>query len=70
MFVEAQLPRAQWPIGCMVKVHRSDDGRVRSADVDIKGHIFTRPVVQLVMLPALPSAEEDPPLTSRPSKTD
>lgn len=70
MLVEAQLPRSQWPIECLVKVHRCDDGCVRSADDDIKGHIFTWPVVQFVMLPALPSAEEDPPLTSKASKTD
>ena len=70
MLVEPQLPRAQWPVGRVVKVHRSDDGGVRSADVNIKGHIFTRPVARLVMLPALPPGEEDPPLTPRPPKMD
>ena len=70
MLVEPQLPRAQLPIGHVVKVHRSDDDCVRSADVNIKGHILTRPVAQLVRLPALPSAEDDLPLTSKPPKTD
>lgn len=70
MLVEPQLPRAQWPVGRVVNVHRSDDGCVRSADVNIKGHIFTRPVARLVILPALPSGEKDPPPRSRPSETD
>lgn len=70
MLVEPQLPRAQWPVGRVVKVHRSDDGCVRSADVNIKGHIFTRPVARLVMLPALPPGEEDPPPISIPPKTE
>ena len=68
LLVEPQLPRAQWPVGRVVKVHRSDDGCVRSADVNIKGHTFTRPVARLVRLPALPPGEEDPPPTSRPPK--
>ncbi|XP_057688209.1 uncharacterized protein LOC130913548 [Corythoichthys intestinalis] len=58
MIVEPQLPRASWPIGQVTKVHRSDDGCIRSADVDVKGHVYTRPVARLVSLPALPSGEE------------
>ncbi|KAG1926322.1 guanine nucleotide-binding protein G(I)/G(S)/G(O) subunit gamma-2 [Pimephales promelas] len=59
MLVDPQLPRALWPIGHVTKIHRSDDGCIRSADVDIKGHVYTRPVARLVMLPALPSGEDD-----------
>lgn len=59
MLVDPQLPRALWPIGHVTKVHRSDDGCIRSADVDIRGHVYTRPVARLVMLPALPSGEDD-----------
>ncbi|XP_077396826.1 uncharacterized protein LOC144033019 [Festucalex cinctus] len=55
MIVDPQLPRAMWPIGHVTKIHRSDDGYIRSADVDIKGHVYTRPVARVVMLPALPS---------------
>ncbi|KAM9771400.1 uncharacterized protein ACBT44_004334 isoform 1-T1 [Syngnathus typhle] len=55
MITEPQLPRAMWPIGHVTKVHRSDDGHIRSADVDIKGRQYTRPVARLVVLPALPA---------------
>ncbi|KAL7873501.1 hypothetical protein AOLI_G00125720 [Acnodon oligacanthus] len=37
MLMDPQLPRALWPIGRVVKVHHSDDGYIRSADVSIKG---------------------------------
>ena len=70
MLVEPHLQWAQWPVGRVVKVHHSDDGCVRSADVNIKGHFFTRPVARLVMLPALPTGEEDSPPTSRLCKTE
>lgn len=59
LIVDPQLPRTLWPIGHVVKVHCSDDGCIRSADVNIKEHVYTRPVARLVMLPALPSGEED-----------
>ncbi|KAM9825435.1 uncharacterized protein ACBT44_006125 isoform 1-T1 [Syngnathus typhle] len=55
MITEPQLPRAMWPIGHVTKIHRSDDGHIRSADVDIKGRQYTRPVARLVVLPALPA---------------
>ncbi|XP_023806317.1 SH3 and multiple ankyrin repeat domains protein 2 isoform X1 [Oryzias latipes] len=57
MLVDSQLPRASWPIG-RVKIHQSDDGHIRSADVEINGHVYTRPVARLVLLPALPSGED------------
>lgn len=41
MFLETQLLRAQWPIGRAVRSHHSDDGCISSANVNIKGHIFT-----------------------------
>ena len=59
LMVDPQLPRALWPIGHVTRVHRSDDGCIRSADVTIKGQVYTRPVARLVMLPALPSGEDD-----------
>ncbi|KAK0138066.1 hypothetical protein N1851_025729 [Merluccius polli] len=59
LMVDPQLPRALWPIGHVTRVHRSNDGCIRSADVNIKGHVYTRPVARLVMLPALPSGEDD-----------
>ena len=54
MVVDPQLPRSLWPIGKITKVYPSDDGTVRSADVNIKGTIYTRPVTKLVPLPKMP----------------
>ncbi|KAL7849939.1 hypothetical protein SRHO_G00192880 [Serrasalmus rhombeus] len=59
MMVDPQLPRASWLIGRVTQVHRSDDGYIRSADVLINGHTYTRPVARFVMLPALPPGEDD-----------
>lgn len=54
LVMDPQLPRAQWPIGKVTKVHSSPDGRVRSADVVIQDKTYTRPVARLISLPALP----------------
>lgn len=54
MVVDPQLPRALWPIGKVVKVHPSDDGTVRLADVNIRGTVYTRPATKLVPLPKMP----------------
>lgn len=59
MIVDPQLPRALWPIGQVVKIHRSDDGLIRSADVKVNGHVYTRPVARLVVLPAVPAEGKD-----------
>ncbi|TKS64949.1 ATP-binding cassette sub-family A member 2 [Collichthys lucidus] len=59
MVVDSQLPRALWPIGKVTKVHPSDDGTVRSADIDIKGAVYTRPVTKLVLLPKMPEDDTD-----------
>lgn len=54
MIVDPQLPRAQWPIGKVVKVIESADGRVRSAEVRVGEKTYLRPVARLVQLPAIP----------------
>ncbi len=59
MLVEPQLPRALWPIGQVKKVHPSADGHVRSVDVRIGEREYTRPVARLVILPAVPTDDED-----------
>ncbi|XP_029965347.1 uncharacterized protein LOC115401351 [Salarias fasciatus] len=59
MIADPHLPRALWPIGRVVKTHPSSDGLIRSADVKVKERIYTRPVARLVVLPAVPSGEED-----------
>ncbi|XP_068509163.1 uncharacterized protein [Syngnathus scovelli] len=60
MLVDSQLPRASWPVGNVAKVHPSADGHIRSADVRIGEHHYTRPVARLVALPALPAGKDDP----------
>lgn len=54
MVIDPQLPRARWPIGQVTKVIPSDDGRIRAAEVDIKGTTYIRPVVKLIPLPEMP----------------
>ncbi|KAK7944426.1 hypothetical protein WMY93_000154 [Mugilogobius chulae] len=54
MVIDPLLPRARWPIGRVVNVIPSDDGRIRAAEVDIKGTIYTRPVAKLISLPEMP----------------
>ncbi|XP_054597204.2 uncharacterized protein [Nothobranchius furzeri] len=67
MLVDPQMPRALWPVGYVVKTHRSEDGCIRSADVNIKGHLYTRPVARMVVLPSLPSGEDQPTTKQTPS---
>ncbi|XP_067260302.1 uncharacterized protein [Chanodichthys erythropterus] len=64
MIVDPQSPRGLWPVGKVVQTHLSPDGHVRSADVQIKGQIYTRPVARLVVLPTLPS--DDPGVPNPP----
>lgn len=54
MIVDPQLPRALWPVGRVTKVNPSDDGRIRSAEVNIKGTTYIRPVAKLIALPEMP----------------
>ncbi|XP_052418883.1 uncharacterized protein LOC127963166 [Carassius gibelio] len=56
LMMDPQLPRALWQVGRVTKVHRSVDGRVRSADVRIKDKVYTRPVARLIALPAIPDS--------------
>lgn len=60
LIVDPQLPRGLWPVGQVVKTHLSPDGHIRSADVEIKGQVYTRPVARLVILPALPKDGPQP----------
>ncbi|KAL2086010.1 hypothetical protein ACEWY4_019330 [Coilia grayii] len=54
MVLDSQLPMAMWPVGRITWIVSSDDGRVRSAEVDIKGNLYTRPVTKLIELPKMP----------------
>ncbi|XP_016388452.1 uncharacterized protein LOC107724160 [Sinocyclocheilus rhinocerous] len=59
LLIDPQFPRALWPIGRVVAVHSSADGHVRSADVQVKDKVYTRPVARIITLPAIPESEED-----------
>lgn len=52
--IDPQLPRALWPVGRVTKVISSDDGKIRTAEVDIKGVKYIRPVTKLITLPKMP----------------
>ncbi|KAL0973497.1 hypothetical protein UPYG_G00204780 [Umbra pygmaea] len=54
MVIDSQLPRAMWPIGKVTRVIPSSDGRIRVAEVNIKGNSYTRPVAKLIELPKMP----------------
>lgn len=45
------VPCSLWPVGQVIKTYPSPDGHIRTADVEIKVHVYTRPVVHLVILP-------------------
>lgn len=64
MVVDPSLPRAQWPVGRVTKVHPGADGRIRTAEVDVNGRQYQRPVARLITLPAIPDMDPEP---SRPS---
>ncbi|XP_067303718.1 uncharacterized protein [Pseudorasbora parva] len=59
LLMEPQFPRALWPVGRVVKVHPSADGHVRSADIQVKDRVYTRPVARLITLPVITDGEED-----------
>lgn len=54
IIVDPQLPRAQWPIGKVVKVNMSDDGCICTAEVRVGKKTYLRPVARLVQVSALP----------------
>lgn len=54
LIVDQQTPRALWQVGTVTSVIPGADGRVRTAVVQVKGRTYTRPVVRLIKLPALP----------------
>lgn len=54
MIVDTQLPHALWPVGRVAQVFPGSDGRVRTANVDVKCRTYTRVVARHIQLPALP----------------
>lgn len=53
LVIDFQLPRASWPIGRVVRLLPSQDGRVRVAEIDINGKTYVRPVAKLIPLPEI-----------------
>lgn len=54
MIIDHQLPRALWPVGKVVTIYPGSDGRVRSAEIEVKNKHYHRPVSRLITLPAIP----------------
>ena len=59
MVMDPQLPRALWPVGKVSKVLPGQDGRVRAAEVQVKGKTYLRPVARLVALPPISETDSD-----------
>nr|XP_061816936.1 uncharacterized protein LOC133606706 [Nerophis lumbriciformis] len=59
LMVDPSLPRAQWPIGRVVKTIPSQDGQVRAAEVMVKSKVYIRPVARLIPLPSLEDDSKD-----------
>lgn len=51
MVIDPLSPRASWPIGRITKTYPGEDGKVRSAEIMIKGKEYLRPVSKLIPLP-------------------
>ncbi|KAL1269115.1 hypothetical protein QQF64_031404 [Cirrhinus molitorella] len=59
MLMDPQHPRAYWPIGRVIAAHPSKDGCVRSADIQVKDRVYTRPVARLIPIPAIPAEDDE-----------
>lgn len=67
MVVDPLLPRALWPVGRITKVLPGTDGRIRTAEVNVKDRHYLRPVARLIPLPAVSDRDL---VLSRPSDED
>ena len=67
MVVDQSLPRALWPVGRVSKVIVGSDGKVRAADVLVRGRTYTRPVAKLIELPAFPGPHAEDPASATSS---
>jgi transposase InsO family protein len=45
-----ECPRQFWKMGLIVKLHKGQDGKIRSVDVKTKNGVFTRPLLKLYPL--------------------
>nr|XP_055033861.1 uncharacterized protein LOC129422150 [Misgurnus anguillicaudatus] len=53
LVIDPQLPRASWPVGRVVRLLPSQDGRVRAAEININDKLYVRPVAKLIPLPKI-----------------
>lgn len=54
MIVDQKLPQALWPVGQVMRVFSREDGRFRTAELEVKNKIYLCPIARLIGLPALP----------------
>lgn len=59
--VDPQMPRSFWQIGRVVNIFLGADDRVRTAEIQIKDRVYTRPIARLVVLPEIPNDADDTP---------
>ncbi|KAK0139826.1 hypothetical protein N1851_023268 [Merluccius polli] len=59
LIIDPSLPRAQWPIGRVVKAIASPDGCIRVAEVKVRDKVYMRPVARLIELPVLEDDTKD-----------
>ncbi|XP_033104390.1 uncharacterized protein LOC117106980 [Anneissia japonica] len=50
LLVDETTPRGRWPMGKVVQVYKSKDGRVRSVDVRVNNNVLKRPVVKICII--------------------
>ena len=50
LIIDEATPRGKWPVGKVVAVKISDDGVVRSVEVQIKGTVYSRPASKVCLL--------------------
>ncbi|XP_067306008.1 uncharacterized protein [Pseudorasbora parva] len=53
LLIDHQLPRALWPVGTVTETYAGADGRIRTAKVQVRDKMYTRPVVKLIQLPQM-----------------
>ncbi len=61
MLVDPQMPNSFWQIVRVVKVFLGADNRVRTAEIQIKNRVYTRPIARLVVLPEITDEADDIP---------
>lgn len=58
LLVDPQLLRASWQIGRVTKILTGSDGHTRTAEVKIRDKTYTRPIVRLIVLPAIKNEDD------------